>query len=85
MITAVVILNWNGKHWLERFLPGVIERSHGARVIVADNGSTDGSLEWLRNDVQGVEVIELKENLGFAGGYKTQIRNRKLLSLARGV
>ncbi|MBP6573849.1 MAG: glycosyltransferase, partial [Flavobacteriales bacterium] len=70
---AVVILNWNGKPWLERFLPTVIELGSGARVIVADNGSTDASVTWLRSTHPQVEVIELKENLGFAGGYNAAL------------
>ncbi|MFZ1665433.1 MAG: glycosyltransferase family 2 protein [Flavobacteriales bacterium] len=70
MDTAVVILNWNGRHWLERFLPTVLEHSaHAARVIVADNGSTDGSVDWLRKEMPAVEVIAMPTNEGFAGGY----------------
>lgn len=66
---AVVILNWNGKSWLERFLPTVLEHSTGADVIVADNASTDGSLEWLRVHHPAVRVIAMARNTGFAGGY----------------
>jgi GT2 family glycosyltransferase len=70
MDTAVVILNWNGRHWLERFLPTVLKHSaHAARVIVADNGSTDGSVDWLRKEMPAVEVIAMPTNEGFAGGY----------------
>ncbi len=70
MDTAVVILNWNGIGWLRKFLPTVVERSAGeAEVIVADNGSTDGSVAWLRTEHPGIRVIELGTNLGFAGGY----------------
>ncbi|MGV9014067.1 MAG: glycosyltransferase family 2 protein [Flavobacteriales bacterium] len=70
MDTAIVILNWNGRHWLERFLPTVLEHSaHAARVIVADNGSTDGSVDWLRSNLPAVEVIAMPINEGFAGGY----------------
>lgn len=70
MDTAVVILNWNGQGWLERFLPTVVERSaRHARVILADNGSTDGSIAWVRKNLPGVEVIAMARNRGFAGGY----------------
>lgn len=70
MDTAVVILNWNGQGWLQRFLPTVLAHSAAtARVIVADNGSTDGSVDWLRADMPEVEVIAMAENSGFAGGY----------------
>jgi len=67
---VVAILNWNGRHHLETYLPSVAEFSEGhAEVVVIDNGSTDDSLEWLRTDFPNVRTIELKENLGFAGGY----------------
>lgn len=67
---AVVILNWNGKHHLEQFLPSVIEHSKDvARIIVVDNASTDDSINYLKNDHSDVELIILKENLGFSGGY----------------
>jgi len=68
---AIVILNWNGKDFLRRFLPSVLEHSRmdGARVIVADNGSTDGSVEVLRKDFPEADVIALDRNYGFAEGY----------------
>lgn len=69
MRTAVVILNWNGRHWLERFLPQVLEHSSGARIIVADNASTDDSLAWLATTHPTVERIAMDRNRGFAGGY----------------
>lgn len=71
--TAVVILNYNGRHWLERFLPGVVACSAGALVVVADNGSTDGSIAWLRTAQPGVRIIALDRNLGFAGGYNAAL------------
>lgn len=73
MRTAIVILNWNGLPWLRRFLPGVLEHSHGARVVVADNASTDGSPDWLAQEHPEVERIPLPENLGFAGGYNAAL------------
>jgi GT2 family glycosyltransferase len=70
--TAVVILNWNGiryKH-LANFLSGVLElSSKDAEVIVADNNSDDGSLEWLQENHPEVRVIKNPENAGFASGY----------------
>jgi len=66
---AIVILNWNGKEFLDRFLPGVIEHSPNASVFVADNGSSDGSLVHLKEHFPSVQIIDLKENYGFAGGY----------------
>lgn len=66
---AIVILNWNGEKYLRKFLPSVIEYSDGARIVVADNGSTDSSLEVLRDEFSEVEVIALDKNYGFAEGY----------------
>ncbi len=71
METAVVILNWNTRDYLERFLPGVIRSCRGmeAEVVVADNGSTDGSLQLLAERFPEVRRIALEENYGFTGGY----------------
>ncbi|MBO5831621.1 MAG: glycosyltransferase family 2 protein [Alistipes sp.] len=70
MKLSVVILNWNGRKHLERFLPSVVEHTRGeAEVIVADNGSTDDSLQWLRLNYPEVRTIVLDRNYGFAGGY----------------
>ena len=66
---AIVILNWNGAAFLRRFLPGVIEHADGARVIVADNASTDDSVELLARDYPLVELLLLDRNLGFCEGY----------------
>ena len=67
--TAVVILNWNGKDWLGKFLPTVIKHSSDAEIIVADNGSTDDSISFLSANFPTVSIVNNKENLGFAGGY----------------
>ena len=71
MQTAVVILNWNTKDFLRKFLPGLVASIRGldAEVIVADNASTDGSLEVLREEFPQVRRIELDRNYGFTGGY----------------
>ena len=68
---AIVILNWNGVDMLKRYLPSVVNHSRmdGVKVIVADNGSTDNSVEMLRTDFPDVELILLDKNYGFAGGY----------------
>ncbi len=66
---AVVILNWNGEKFLREFLPSVLAYSDGARVVVADNGSTDSSVAVLQSEFAAVEVVELGENYGFAEGY----------------
>ena len=70
MKTAVVILNWNGKHMLERFLPSVTAYTTGdAEVVIADNGSTDDSLAFLHDHYPSLRVIPLDKNYGFAEGY----------------
>lgn len=73
MRTAIVILNWNGRSWLDRFLPTVIVRSAGAEVIVADNASTDDSVAWMELNHPSVRVIRIATNLGFAGGYNAAL------------
>jgi GT2 family glycosyltransferase len=73
--TAVVILNYNGKHFLQQFLPGVITHSRTAKIIVADNASTDGSINFLKENFQTqVEIIELETNLGYCGGYNAALK-----------
>lgn len=74
--TAVVILNWNGKSLFPRFLPSVIEHSSadGVSIFVADNGSTDGSVEYLRQNFPRISVIELGENHGFPKGYNLALQ-----------
>lgn len=76
MKTAIVILNWNGKRHLERFLPGLVESiGHGTgtsadnQVIIADNASEDGSIEWIRKNFPQIRIIEFDRNYGFTGGY----------------
>ena len=66
---AIVILNWNGAGFLARFLPGVLAHADGARVIVADNASTDNSIELLARDFPTVELLLLERNFGFCEGY----------------
>jgi GT2 family glycosyltransferase len=78
MTTAVVILNWNGKKMLERFLPSVTAHTQGdAEVIIADNGSTDDSLDFVRAQYPGLRIIELDKNYGFAGGYNRALQQVK--------
>ena len=70
---SVVILNWNGEAMLRRFLPLVLEHTQlpDVEIVVADNGSTDDSLKYLRE--QPVRLITLAENYGFAEGYNRAI------------
>jgi GT2 family glycosyltransferase len=69
--TAVVILNWNGLHFLKMFLQGVIKFSgiDNTIICVADNCSTDGSAEWISDNFNSIKLIKFDQNYGFAGGY----------------
>ena len=78
MKTAIVILNWNTKGFLEQFLPGVLASAHcspegeplaDCEVVVADSASQDGSMEMMARRFPGVRRIELDDNYGFTGGY----------------
>ena len=71
--TAVIILNWNGAQMLRTYLPSVIAHTKGAEIIVADNGSTDDSLEVLAKEFPSVKTIILDTNYGFAEGYNKAI------------
>ena len=73
MRCSVVILNWNGEQTLRQFLPSVLAhtQSENVEIVVADNGSTDGSLNFLQT--QPVRVIKLEQNYGFAEGYNRAI------------
>lgn len=70
MKTAVVILNWNTERYLRDFLPDLVASCPaGAGIIVADNGSDDGSLEMMAREFPGIRTIPLDANYGFTGGY----------------
>lgn len=71
---AVVILNYNGRNYLEKFLPTLIRHSSGAEVIVADNASTDESVSLLQQEFGTTKCIELDKNYGFAGGYNEALK-----------
>ncbi len=67
---AIVILNWNGAKMLQQYLPSVLQYSREeATVYVADNASSDNSLEMLRTRFPEVRIITLEKNWGFAEGY----------------
>jgi GT2 family glycosyltransferase len=69
-VVAIVILNYNGRSYLEKFLPSVIASTYpNKKIIVADNASSDDSITYLTNNFQSVEIIVLDKNYGFAGGY----------------
>ena len=75
MKTAVVILNWNTKDFLEKFLPPLIESTEGldAEVIVADSASTDASMEMMSEKFPKIRQIRLEQNYGFTGGYNRSL------------
>ena len=72
---AVIILNWNGRSLLERFIPTAVANTSGSEVelIVADNGSDDDSVEWMRSNFPDVRLITFERNYGFAEGYNRAI------------
>lgn len=73
---AVVILNFNGQRFLERFLGDVISKSElVADIIVADNASSDNSVRYLETNYPAINVIRLSKNYGFAGGYNEALKN----------
>jgi GT2 family glycosyltransferase len=72
---AIVILNWNGRVYLEKFIPFVLASTYpNYDLIVADNASTDDSIEFLKKNFQEVSIIQLKENYGFARGYNEALK-----------
>jgi GT2 family glycosyltransferase len=77
--TAVVILNWNGINWLMRFLETVVKYSAGSESVIylADNGSSDGSADWVSNKFTNVRIIRLDTNYGFAEGYNRALEQIK--------
>jgi GT2 family glycosyltransferase len=78
MKIAVVILNWNGKKFLEKFLPSVVLcNSSDAQIIVADNASTDDSVSFVNNNYPQVNIIKNAINGGFAKGYNDALKNVK--------
>ena len=71
----VIILNWNGAKLLREFLPSVVSNSNPAvsRIVVADNGSEDGSVEWVRTNYPEVAIMSFDRNYGFAEGYNKAV------------
>jgi GT2 family glycosyltransferase len=77
MKVSVVILNWNGENFLRKFLPVVVENSaiEGVEVVVADNASTDGSMDYVSASFPTVRTMIFDKNYGFAGGYNKVLAN----------
>ena len=74
MKTAVVILNFNGKNWLEEFLPSVTANSDEADIYVIDNASSDDSVPFLKDKFPQINIIENELNYWFAGGYNEGLK-----------
>jgi len=74
---AVVILGWNGKTYLEKFLGNVVRfsESENVKVVYADNASTDDSVAYVKQHFPTVEVVQNSTNSGFAGGYNEALAN----------
>lgn len=71
---AVVILNWNGKTLLEQFLPSVVKHSQEALIYIADNASTDDSIEFISTTYPDIKIIANKGNFGYAKGYNEALK-----------
>ena len=76
MKTAVVILNYNTRNYLEQFLPGLLASCEGldAQVIVADNASADSSAQFMQSHFPEIPLIVLEKNYGFTGGYNRALQ-----------
>ncbi len=80
LAASLVIPNWNGKELLERFLPSweaAIAGHPGSEIVIVDNGSSDGSADWIRANYPAVKLLALPENLGFGGGSNAGFRAAK--------
>lgn len=74
-LVYVIVVNWNGKHHLQNCLPSLIATDYGNfRVVLVDNGSTDGSQQWLRETFPQVELLALEHNVGFAAANNAALR-----------
>jgi len=75
--TAIVILNWNGKDLLQKFLPSVIKYSalENATIYVADNASTDDSIHFIKINYPSIKIVKNKKNGGFAKGYNDALKH----------
>ena len=75
MKLSIVILNWNGKSLLKKFLPKIILYTPNTPIYVVDNGSQDNSLEFLKKEYKNINVIKLNRNTGYAKAYNYALRN----------
>ena len=75
MKLSILILNWNGKSLLKKFLPKIILYTPNTPIYVVDNGSQDNSLEFLKKEYKNINVIKLNRNTGYAKAYNYALRN----------
>ncbi|SNR31686.1 glycosyltransferase family 2 protein [Lutibacter flavus] len=77
MKIAIVILNWNGKKLLEKFLPSIVKYSNliNVEIYVADNASTDDSVDFIKQNYPNIVIVQNKENGGFAKGYNDALKH----------
>ena len=75
MKVAIVILNWNGRELLQKFLPAVVLHSAEADIYVADNASSDDSIAFISENFPSVRIIRNRENFGFALGYNEALKS----------
>jgi hypothetical protein len=71
---AIVILNWNGLKHLKTYIPSVVNHSGNTRVILADNNSTDDSVEYIKTNYPTIEIVKNESNGGFAKGYNDALK-----------
>ena len=71
---AVVVLNWNGRKWLEIMLPFLIRYSKQAKIFIADNASTDDSILFVEKNYPKIKIISNKSNNGYAKGYNDVLK-----------
>jgi len=75
MNIAIAILNWNGKHWLHKFLPNIIQNSNSVEIYVIDNASNDDSIKFLGLNFPDIKIINNAKNYGFAKGYNEGLKH----------
>tara|TARA_B100000575_G_scaffold225764_1_gene186347 strand:+ start:18984 stop:19967 length:984 start_codon:yes stop_codon:yes gene_type:complete len=77
MKIAIVIINWNGKHLLNKYIQNIIDCSDDSVLYVIDNNSSDGTVVFLKNNFKKVNIIKLEKNYGFAEGYNIGLKKIK--------
>mgnify|MGYP000253506894 FL=1 len=75
MKLAIVILNWNGQQLLEQFLPSVVSHSKQATIYIADNASTDNSIDFITTHYPEITIIKNSINGGYAKGYNDALQH----------